>query len=151
MLWHCPFKGLAYEIAECCTVGWSDLVHFCYFRKATGFSWLGIFLWVQFPKICEFRQVHACHTGGKVFIFKKSQRPYKFIYFLKIWRNLFFTSKNNRQKKIQSKKKYFKYFFSFQKMGKTVFDVNNSKNIFGEEYCFNFSFYKIKVAVAGFK
>ena len=85
------------------------------------------------------------------FHFQKITEALQIYIFFENLKKPFFTSKNNRQKKIQSKKKYFKYLFSFQKMGKTVFDVNNSKNIFGEEYCFNFSFYKIKVAVAGFK
>ena len=46
---------------------------------------LAIILWVQIQKIGEFCSVCAGRTCGKNFIFKKSQGPWKWIYFFKSW------------------------------------------------------------------
>ena len=69
-----------------CTVGWSDLAIFCYFRKVTGFCWSGIFLGGQFQKIYKFCSVRR--TRGKVFIFKKLQGPQLWIFLCEHLQNL---------------------------------------------------------------
>ena len=77
-------------------VEWFSL--FCDFQKRAHCYRLAIFLWVQFQKIGEFCCVRARRTRSKIFIFKKSQGPWKWIFFFKVGMNLPLTSKTNCQK-----------------------------------------------------
>ena len=60
------------------TVGWSDFHFFWNFWKRAHCYRLAIFVWVQFKKFSEFCRVR---TRRKIFIFKKSQGPWKLIFF----------------------------------------------------------------------
>ena len=107
------------------TVGWSDLALFLDFRKPTHFCWSSIFLGTQFQKIGNFGRSRTRSTRSKVFIFKKSQGPQLFIFFLKIFKNLPDASKNNRQK--ENLKFFFLYWFLFSKNVKLFLICTRSK------------------------
>ena len=112
-----------------CLLGWSDFHFFCEFRKSTHCYWLAIFLWVQCQKISEFCRVHSQRKRGKVFIFKKSQGPQKWICFWKVCKNLSFISKNKFQQENLKLNFVLYLIFFFSKLVKMVFDLNNWKQI----------------------
>ena len=98
--------------------------------KPTHFCWLGIFLWTQFQKICNFGRVSWATHARQSFNFQNITRTLKINIFLKTCEHFPNTSKNNLQKENLQKKLVY-YSFLFSKNGLNCFwSVQGQTNFF---------------------
>ena len=109
MWWPIEYFGLSLNkvfyahhstVNNCSPIGWSDFHFICDSRK-----WAKCYDWLYFYELSSKKSANFASCGrGKIFIFKKSQGPWKWIFFFESWHEpSFYTKVRSPKRKFEIK------------------------------------------------